>query len=244
MYESYLRPRGIRVCISDAYSSIKALNYSASQGSMSGANLFMAYSVLIESVILAGITINGFADDQSIRKSFIAGSKDQENQLISMLMDTVATIASWVDTRCLKLNPGKTKFIMFGYRSQLARCTTNFISISDSTIPRSPSVKYLGVTLDKNLSLKEHILLKCRKAVANFVVIHNIHKFLTKDACTTLVLGLCISHLDYANALFYGLPEQTILHLQRIQAMYAKLNLEKSKFDSRTGTSSSSLATN
>ena len=126
----------------------------------------------------------------------------------------------------LKLNPDKTDFIMFGYRSQLVKCTTNCVSISYKTIPRSPSVKYLGVTLDENLSLKEHILLKCRKAMANFVMIHNIQKFLTEDACTTLVLGLCISHLDYTNAFFYGLLNKTISHLQRIQAMYAKLTLK------------------
>ena len=107
----------------------------------------------------------------------------------------------------LKLNPDKTEFIMFCYRSQLVKCATDSVSISDSAIPRWPSVKYLGVTLDENLSLKEHIILNCRKAMANFVMIHNIPKFLTKDACTTLVLGLCISHLDSANALFYGLLE-------------------------------------
>ena len=70
--------------------------------------------------------------------------------------------------------------------------------------------------------------------MANFVMIHNIHKFLTKDTCTTLVLGLSISYPDYTNALFYGLSEKTISHLQRIQAMCAKLALEKSKFDSKT----------
>ena len=41
-YESYLRPQGMRVCINDAYSSIRALNFSVPQGSASGANLFMA----------------------------------------------------------------------------------------------------------------------------------------------------------------------------------------------------------
>ena len=105
-------------------------------------------------------------------------------------MDTVAIIASWMDTVHLELNPDKTEFIMFRYRSQLAKCTTKFISILDSTIPRTLSVKYLGVTLDKNVSLKEHILFKCRKAMAIFVMICNICKFLTKDACATLVLHL------------------------------------------------------
>ena len=128
-------------------------------------------------------------------------------------MDTVANIASWMDTMHLKLNPDKTEFIMFDYRNQLVKCTTSYVTISDSTIPKSPSVKYLGVTLDTNLNLKEHILTKCRKTIANFVRIHNIHQYLTKDACTTLVLGLCISHLDYANALYYGLLDKTISHL-------------------------------
>ena len=107
-YESYLRPIGMRVCINDAYSSIRALNYSVPHGSVSEANLFMGSCAPIEPVIHAGITINGFADDHSIRKSFITDSRDQENQLISMLMDTVATIASWMATMCLKLNPDKT----------------------------------------------------------------------------------------------------------------------------------------
>ena len=151
-----------------------------------------------------------------------------------MLIDTVTIIASWMDTMHLKLNLDKTKFIMFSYRSQLVRCTTNSISISGSTIPRTLSVKYPTITLDENHSLKECILLKCRKAMANFVMICNICKFLTNDACTTLVLGLCISHLDYANTLFCGLPEKTISHLQRIQAMCARLTLERSRFDSTT----------
>ena len=105
------------------------------------------------------------------------------------MLDIVANIASCMDTMHLKLNPDKTKFIIFGYRNQLVKCTTSYVTISDSIIPKSPSVKYLGVTLDENLNLKEHILSKCRKAMANFVRIHNIWEYLTKHTCTTLVLG-------------------------------------------------------
>ena len=225
-YQSYLRPQGMKVHINDAYSSIRRLNYSVPQGSASDANLFTAYCAPLESVIPAGITINGFANDHSIRKPFNADNQDQESQSILLMMDMVANIASWMNTMHLKLNPDKTEFIMFGYRNQLVKCTTSYVTISDSTIPKSPSVKYLGVTLEENLNLKEHILTKCRKAIANFVRIHKIHQYLTKDACTTLVLGLCISHLDYANALYYGLPDKTISHLQIIQTMCAKLTLK------------------
>ena len=68
--------------------------------------------------------------------------------------------------------------------------------------------------------------------MANFVRIGNIQEYLTKDACTTLVLALCISHLDYANALYYGLPDKTISHLQITQTMCVNLTLKKSKYDS------------
>ena len=45
--------------------------------SASGANLFTAYCASIELVIPPSITINGFANDHSIRKSFDADSQDQ-----------------------------------------------------------------------------------------------------------------------------------------------------------------------
>ena len=202
-YQSYLRPQGMKVCINEAYSSIRPLNYSVPQGSASGTNLFTAYCASIESVIPDSITINGFADDHYIRKSFDAASQDHESQSIILMVDTVANIASLMDTMHLKLNPDKTEFIMFGYRNQLDKCNTSHVTVSGSTIPRSPSVKYLGVKLDKNLNLKEQILTKCKTAIANFVRICNIWKYLPTDACSTLILGLCISHLDYANALYY-----------------------------------------
>ena len=137
-YESYLRPQGMKVHINDAYSSIMTLNYSVPQGSASSANPFTAYCAQIESVIPAGITINGFANDHSIRKPFIADSQDQESQSILLLMNMVANIASWMDTMHLKLNPEKTEFIMFGYRSQLVKCTTSYVPILDSAIPKKP----------------------------------------------------------------------------------------------------------
>ena len=62
----------MRVCINNAYYFIRALNYSVPQESE--ANFFIAYCALIEFVIPAGITFNGFADHHSIRRSFSADS--------------------------------------------------------------------------------------------------------------------------------------------------------------------------
>ena len=55
---------------------------------------------------------------------------------------------------------------------------------------------------------------------------------LTVQSCTTLILMLCITHLDYANAMLYGLPSSTLRKYQTIQNTCAKLVLIKNRYSS------------
>ena len=48
-------------------------------------------------------------------------------------------------------------------------------------------------------------------------------KCLTLDAAKTIALRLVISHLDYTNALYSGLPTTELNKLQRIQNIAAKI---------------------
>ena len=66
--------------------------------------------------------------------------------------------------------------------------------------------------------------------MVNIIKILAIHKYLTFQSCTTLVLMLCITHLNYANAILYGLPSTTLRKYQTIQNICAKLVLNKNRF--------------
>ena len=70
--------------------------------------------------------------------------------------------------------------------------------------------------------------------MVNFVKIRKIpvSQFLSQDDCATLVLGLIMSHLDYANALLCNAPKTTVQSFQRIQNMCSKLVLKRSKYES------------
>ena len=72
--------------------------------------------------------------------------------------------------------------------------------------------------------------------MANFIKIKSICKYTTKEACTTLVIMLCMSHLDYSNALLHSLPKKTIKKYQVVQNMCAKLALRRSKYSSSNDT--------
>ena len=68
----------------------------------------------------------------------------------------------------------------------------------------------------------------------NFIKIKAIGPSLTAAASHTLVVMLCISHLDYVNALLYRMTKKLKSKYQRIQNMCAKLVLNKKKYDSAT----------
>ena len=233
-YDNYLRPRKMKVCVNASYSNELSLKYGVPQGSCSGANNFVAYCAPIEDIVKEPVSINGYADDHSLRPTFNPNSRADESQCVKDLQISVQDIANWMTSMRLKLNFDKTELILFGSRQQLLKCKTSEIELDGYPISLSQYVKYLGGGLDSTLSFKKHIGNVTGKAMANFFRIRGIRKYLNKDACQTLLLGLCISHLDYANAILYGLPDVDIDKLQRIQTMCAKLVLNRKKSDSAT----------
>ena len=58
------------------------------------------------------ITLNRFADDHSLRKSFLAGNRTQEQQTKCIMELTFNNIKEWMDSMHLKLNSDKTEYIM------------------------------------------------------------------------------------------------------------------------------------
>ena len=83
------------------------LPFGVLQGSYSGANIFTCYSALIDKIVPADITINGFADDHSLRKSFPASDMGKQNSMQRNLEHTLAGIKSWMGIMRLRLTPTK-----------------------------------------------------------------------------------------------------------------------------------------
>ena len=69
---------------------------------------------LIEDQIDNSITLTAFADDHSICNNFKAGDKEQEHKVKTDLEKTFTHLKQWMDMMCLKLNPDKTEYILFG----------------------------------------------------------------------------------------------------------------------------------
>ena len=117
----------------------------------------------------------------------------------------------------LKLKNDTMEFIMFSSRQMLKHANTSHLEFDSSLIQQSKLVNYLGGHLDSSLTFEKHINQKSKAALLNFTKIKAIRPSLNTTACITLVLMLCISHLDYANAMLYGITKKLLQKYQRIQ---------------------------
>ncbi|PIK41641.1 reverse transcriptase [Apostichopus japonicus] len=229
-FANYLSDRQCCVNINGSLSSSKRLDFSVPQGSLSGPVLYSVYSSTLRYVIPDSFQLHGYADDHAIKQSH-KPTFDEANTVRNEISTTMRDVKVWMDQNRLKLNETKTEYMQVGSKKLLSKCALDSICINNTTVNSSNCVKYLGTYLDSHLTLKTHIAAKCRAAIAGLRLVRNIRHLLTKDACHTIVLGLVISHLDYANSLYANLPNVVIMMLQRIQNMAAKLVLKRGKED-------------
>ena len=229
------------------------MDFSVPQGSTQGAYLFICYASILNEIVPKSLTLNGFADDHSIRKSFrptapINNSNSlhtNEDNTITIMQNSMLDIKSWMDAVKLKLNETKTEFIYFGGKQQLAKTRRHTININGKTIQCTNKIKYLGGHLDSSLTFKDHIIAKSKAATINIIKIRNIRKYLNQDICHKLVISLVLSHLDYSHSLLSGLPDSSIKILQKVQNSAARLVLGRNaKYSSTENTKATTLASN
>ena len=67
-YNNFLKPRKSRVCINGSYSSEQIMDFGLPQGSTQGAFLFNCYGSTLSKIVPDTLTLNGFVDNQSIRR--------------------------------------------------------------------------------------------------------------------------------------------------------------------------------
>ena len=188
----------------------------------------------MQSVVPEEIDLHGFADNHVLKNSFRASSRADEKESILSLESTLVNVKTWMDQNRLKMNNGKTEFIMFASKRQLEKCVTTSIDVNNTTVNCSPIIKYLGAWVDQHLQLSDHIIKKCRTAMMNLQRIKFLCPSLTQESAHVLIRGLVTSHLDYCNAIYAGLPKVLLKILQKVQNIAAKLVLGYNKHDSST----------
>ena len=146
------------------------------------------------------------------------GKRAAVNSLKACLED----IKVWSTNNRLRLNNSKSELIHFSSQFRSAEPLPALI-IEDDSLQTSEYVRDLGVTLDKHLTLQQHIKNICKSASWGIFRIGKLRKILDNTSTERLVHAFVSSHLDYCNSLLAGLPISYLSPLQRIQNTAARM---------------------
>ena len=87
-------------------------------------------------------------------------------------------------------------------------------------------VRDLGVYVDAELTMQEHVSRTARACFFHIRRLRSVHRQLGRQVTAQLVTALILSRLDYCNAVLAGLPASTLAPLQRALNAVARLVLE------------------
>lgn len=202
-FESYLSGRLQAVRIENTVSQQNSVNFGVPQGSILGPTLFLIYINQLCDMDLKSGNIVTYADDTVIMFQNRTWEKLEETANHGL-----EKISNWLRQNLLTINIQKTYYMPFTINRSTQPKTELKLKIHKSTCEDSQQcqcenikptnvIKYLGVTLDKNLIWKEHIQNisgRVRKLIMTFKELRHVLSF---TAIRRIYYALAESVLTY-----------------------------------------------
>ena len=194
-FRSYLSNRQQYVFNDNNKSSMLNVRCGVPQGSILGPLLFLIY---INDITKSSSTVSFilFADDTNILYSH----KDL-TELVNTLNTELTNISSWFKCNKLSLNIAKTNFIHF----QTLHSNTELphhIKIDDLSLLKKDCTKFLGITIDKNLTWDQHIQNISSQIAKGIGILYKTKDVILNSALLTLYNTLILPFITYCNIIW------------------------------------------
>ncbi len=221
-FKSYLSQRQQIVSANQVDSMPMEITCGVPQGSILGPLLFLCYVNDMPTSVNCNLLL--YADDSVL---FTSG---KDPQVISeILSHELESCRQWLIDNKLSLHLGKTESILFGSKIKLSRVDDFNVACDGKIITPTNSVKYLGITLDNDLSGESVAESIIKKTSSRLSFLYRQRKFLNERTRKTLCTALIQCHFDYCCSSWYSALSVKLKN--RLQVMQNKmirfiLNLE------------------
>ena len=218
---------------SNVTSSSRPLRQGVPQGYILGPSLFSLYISLLGDICQKhDVDCHGYVYNRQLYLSFKPKTPMSKENCIRVLENCIADIRIWMRMNLLKLNDGKTKFIIIGTRQQLELIGEIEIRIGTDTIKPTPWVRNLGYFYDSELKGHIHVAKLVSSTFITICRISRVRHLLNIDTCKTPMQALVLLKLNYCNSLLLGMPKYLLHRVQKIQNMASRVINNCRKYDS------------
>jgi Reverse transcriptase (RNA-dependent DNA polymerase) len=238
-FKSYFDDRTQTFMFGDVESVMYAVNSSVPQRSVLGPLEFVAYTedvVEIMSQHQLGLRHHIYADDTQL----YAHSALEDIRSILLHLQSCFSEARELCTSLRLL-------IWFGSRANLTKLASSDCSlfVGGNITKPSTTVRDLGVSLDSEISLKQHVNKVVSSCYYHIRRLRQVSHCVGQDVMKQLASAFILSRLDHCNSILAGLPKSTIATLQRVQKRCCTYDVEYTSYiEHIRWSSSAALASN
>ena len=165
--------------------------------------------------------ISQFADD------FALFYRSQSSQLLqSKLQASLNILIKWCERLKSKINPAKTKYILF--RNPSKKQTSLSLNINRRQIEEAKTIKFLGITMTPRLNWSEHCKNVVTRANERIFQLWRLSNFNIEQESLLLLYKTWIGPLFlYANACWLNQSQTIIYIMQKAQNSALRICLSK-----------------
>ena len=213
---SYLSGRSQKVVTGTKESGWEAILNGVPQGSVLGPLLFTVLVSDIKDAIKRG-RYHLYADDTQL---YYTCKVEEVNETIDKINSDLENISNFSVKNCLKLNAGKSKFIIIGSRPNLKKLKTiqlKDIKLNGEIIEREHEVKNLGVMFDETMSWARHVNLSVAKSYGKLKNVWRFSKFLSQKSKLSICEAYILSNFNYCDLILQNLTKLLQDKIQKSQ---------------------------
>jgi hypothetical protein len=223
---SFLSERSFAVFIKGQFSEIKVIKYGVPQGAVLSPTLYniFTYDVVRETTNNIGL----FADDTALYHS-----AENSADVVTHLQHTGRKVQQYMNKWKINLNKQKTQalFITNRYSRQLPG---NNIKFLNENIKWETEAKYLGMVIDKRVTLKPHVEYVTNRA---HTALRQLYPLISRNSHLDVRNKLLIYKLAIRPIFTYGCPafgSMAKTHLQKLQVLqnkFLRIVLNKTRYE-------------
>ena len=172
-----------------------------------------------------------YADDTQL---YITGKVQDISNLIKNLNEDLNKIAAFSENNCLRLNEGKSVFIILGSYQNIAKINDLVIPdivINGKVIEREKTVRNLGITFDETMSWDSEINKCISKGYGKLKQAYRFKNFLSTKSKKVIVQSYLLSQFNYSGIILQNLTKAQMHRIQLFQNTCVRFILNLRKFD-------------